>query len=40
MNDGFKITSITTAEENYFGCNRFGLMVNDAFHGRFNSNAL
>ncbi|MBI5675397.1 MAG: right-handed parallel beta-helix repeat-containing protein [Nitrospirae bacterium] len=41
MNEGFKIREgITTAEENFVGCNRFGLMVNDAFHGRFNSNAI
>ncbi len=41
INDGFKIREgTTTAEENYFGCNRSGLMVNDAFHGRFNNNAI
>lgn len=41
MNDGFKIREgITTFDENFVGCNRFGLLVNDAFHGRFSNNVI
>ncbi|MBI4826975.1 MAG: right-handed parallel beta-helix repeat-containing protein [Nitrospirae bacterium] len=41
MNDGFKIREgITALERNFVGCNRSGLMVNDAFHGRLSNNAI
>ncbi|MBI5410096.1 MAG: right-handed parallel beta-helix repeat-containing protein [Nitrospirae bacterium] len=41
MLDGFKIREgMTEAEGNLIACGRSGLMVNDAFHGRFDNNVI
>ncbi|MBI5099949.1 MAG: right-handed parallel beta-helix repeat-containing protein [Nitrospirae bacterium] len=41
MNEGFKIREgVTNADENFIGCGRYGMMVNDAFHGKFSGNVI